>query len=80
MSKTRGICALQQNKNDCQLTWNCMLYHGISPLICIWIQQGFNGWLSMAPPKDHAVGDSLIVAKLRFIWFICCILMEKTEK
>ena len=30
----------------------------------------------MAPPKDHAVGDLLIVAKLEFIWFICCILME----
>jgi hypothetical protein len=34
--------------------------------------------LSMAPPKDHAVGDLLIVAKFEFIWFICCILMEKS--
>jgi hypothetical protein len=24
--------------------------------------------LSMAPPKDHAVGDLLIVAKFEFIW------------
>ena len=30
-------------------------------------------YLSMAPPKKHAVGDILIVAKLEFIWFICCI-------
>ena len=22
--------------------------------------------------KDHAVGDLLIVAKMEFIWFICC--------
>jgi hypothetical protein len=35
-------------------------------------------YLSMAPPKDHAVGDLLIVAKLEFIWFICCILMENS--
>jgi signal peptidase I len=34
--------------------------------------------LSMAPPKDHAVGDLLIVAKLELIWFICCILMENS--
>jgi len=32
--------------------------------------------LSMAPPKNHAVGDILIVVKLESIWFICCILME----
>jgi hypothetical protein len=35
-------------------------------------------YLSMAPPKDHAVGDLLIVAKLEFIWFTCCILMENS--
>jgi len=34
--------------------------------------------LSMAPPKDYAAGDLLIVAKLEFIWFICCILMENS--
>jgi hypothetical protein len=32
--------------------------------------------LSMAPSKDHTVGDLLIVAKLEFIWFTCCILMD----
>ena len=35
-------------------------------------------YLSMAPPKDHAVSDLLIFAKLEFIWFICCILMENS--
>jgi len=35
-------------------------------------------YLIMVPPKDHAVGDILIVAKLEFIWFICCILMENS--
>ena len=40
--------------------------------------QGLVVYLSMAPPKDHAVGDLLIVAKLDFIWFICCILMENS--
>jgi hypothetical protein len=34
--------------------------------------------LSMAPPKNHAVGDILIVAKLESMWFICCILMENS--
>jgi hypothetical protein len=34
--------------------------------------------LSMAPPKNHAVGDLLIVPKLEFIWFTCCILMENS--
>jgi len=34
--------------------------------------------LSMAPPKNHAVGDILIVAKLESIWYICCILMENS--
>jgi hypothetical protein len=34
--------------------------------------------LSMAPPKDHAVGDLLIVAQLEFIGYICCILMENS--
>ena len=28
----------------------------------------------MAPPKNHAVGDPLIVVNLESIWFICCIL------
>jgi len=32
----------------------------------------------MAPSKDHAVGDLLIVAILEFIWFICYILMENS--
>jgi len=32
----------------------------------------------MAPPKNHTVGDILIVAKLESIWFICCILMENS--
>jgi hypothetical protein len=35
-------------------------------------------YLSMAPPKDHAVGDLLIVAQLEFIPFICSILMENS--
>ena len=28
--------------------------------------------LSMTPPKNHAVGDPLIVVHLESIWFICC--------
>jgi len=28
----------------------------------------------MAPPKNHSVGDILIVVKLESMWFICCIL------
>jgi len=39
---------------------------------------GASKLLSMAPPKNHVVGDLLIVAKLEFIWFICCILMENS--
>ena len=41
---------------------------------------GFSVLLSMTPPKDHAVGDLLLVAKLEFIWFICCIFMENSQK
>ena len=33
---------------------------------------------SMAPPKNYAVGDILIVAKLESIWFIFCILMKNS--
>jgi hypothetical protein len=36
--------------------------------------------LSMAPPKNHAVGGTLIVVQLESIWFICCILMENSKK
>jgi hypothetical protein len=44
----------------------CKLYsHAVLYGICM--AQGLVVYLSMAPPKDHAVGDLLIVAKLDFI-------------
>ena len=34
--------------------------------------------LSMAPPKNHAVGGTWTVVQLESIWFICCILIENS--
>ena len=45
MSKTPGMCALQQNKNDWHLAWNCMLYHVIIPAHLHLESTKFEWWL-----------------------------------